>query len=376
MRENRLMEVRYQDSAQGIMLTGYADTVIANPQYKLIGIRFGGYPEMVQGMSAAICGGATVTVSAEEQTYVLSAERGRYRKTLTREGAYTVATILWDDKSRNTTENKNEEDADESEKRNEGSQPREAYLLCAAGDQDSLYHEIDRVSTIPMISQFADYLIAELQARNILTGCLVRTTCEPFEAWQLTCTPEDQNIADVVTSGLKSGAIHIPGTQDGQADAFREIGGVASYLNAFGSVIAARIRGQFDPLYDPATEPLSETVLELNRYVEQTAGYPLYGAQLAAAEALCRRLQKAKLGLLIAECGSGKSKVWGLDRKGWPQDVRGKRPKSSSKAFDGHRPGRRKRDTASRTESQCRKPGKTPHNPRYIRRSFGPSVSA
>lgn len=314
MRENSLMEVRYQDSAQGIMLTGYADTVIADPQYRLVGIRFGGYPEMVQGMSAAICGGATVTVSAEEQTYVLTAERGRYRKTLTREGAYTVAIILWDDKSvsRNMTEDKNEENADDSEKRNEGSQTREAYLLCTAGDRDALYHEIDRVSTIPMIPQFADYLIAELRARNILTGCLVRTTCEPFEAWQLTCTPEDQNIADVVTSGLKSGAIRIPGTQDGQTDAFREIGGVASYLNAFGSVIAARIRGQFDPLYDPATEPLSEAVLELNRYVEQTAGYPLYGAQLAAAEALRRRLQKAKLGLLIAECGSGKSKVGSL----------------------------------------------------------------
>nr|WP_302666159.1 helicase-related protein [uncultured Agathobaculum sp.] len=314
MRENRLMEVRYQDSAQGIMLTGYADTVISDPQYRLVGIRFGGYPEMVQGVSAAICGGATVTVSAEERSYVLTAERGRYRKTLTREGAYTVATILWDDKSvsRNTSEDKNEENADDSEKRNEGSQTREAYLLCAAGDQDALYHEIDRVSTIPMIPQFADYLIAELQARNILTGCLVRTAYEPIEAWQLTCTPEDQNIADVVTSGLKSGAIRIPGTQDGQIDAFREIGGVASYLNAFGSVIAARIRGQFDPLYDPATEPLSEAVLELNRYVEQTAGYPLYGAQLAAAEALRRRLQKAKLGLLIAECGSGKSKVGSL----------------------------------------------------------------
>lgn len=314
MRENRLMEVRYQDSAQGIMLTGYADTAIADPQYRLVGIRFGGYPEMVQGMSAAICGGATVTVSAEEQSYVLTAERGRYRKTLTREGSYTVATILWDDKSvsRNTTEDKNEENADESERRNERNQQREAYLLCAAGDRDALYHEIDRVSTIPMIPQFADYLIAELQARNILTRCLVRTVYEPFEAWQLTCTPEDQNIADVVTSGLKSGEIRISGTQDGQTDAFREIGGVASYLNAFGSVIAARIRGQFDPLYDPATEPLSEAVLELNRYVEQTAGYSLYGAQLAAAEALRRRLQKAKLGLLIAECGSGKSKVGSL----------------------------------------------------------------
>lgn len=311
MRECRLMEVRYQDSAQGIMLTGYADTVIVDPQYRLVGIRFGGYPEMVQGMTAAISGGAAITISAENQTYVLTAERGRYRKTLTREGTYTVAAILWDDKNeRSTTENKSNEN--ESEQNTEGKQNRETYLLCAAGDRDALYHEIDRVSTIPMIPQFGNYLIAELQARNILTRCLVQTVGEPFEAWQLTCTADDQNIADVVTSGLKSGAICIPGAQAGQTDAFREIGGVASYLNAFGSVIAARIRGQFDPLYDPATEPLSEAVLELNRYVEQTAGYSLYGAQLAAAEALCRRLQKAKLGLLIAECGSGKSKVGSL----------------------------------------------------------------
>ena len=35
----------------------------------------------------------------------------------------------------------------------------------------------------------------------------------------------------------------------------------------------------------------------------------LYGAQLAAAEALRRRLQTARFGLIIAECGSGKSKV-------------------------------------------------------------------
>ena len=308
------MEVRYQDSAQSIMLTGYADTVIADPEYRLVGIRFGGYPEMVQGISAAICGGATVTITAEKQTYVLTAERGCYRKTLSREGAYTAATILWDNKSvsRNMADDKKEVSSDDSGQEKDEKPRRKAYLLCASGDRDALYHEIDRVSTIPMIPQFGDYLIAELQAQHILTRCLVRTAYEPFEAWQLTCTPEDRNIADVVISGLKSGAIRIPGTQDGQTDAFREIGGVASYLNTFGSVIAARIRGQFDPLYDPAAEPLSEAVLELNRYVEQTAGYPLYGAQLAAAEALRRRLQKAKLGLLIAECGSGKSKVGSL----------------------------------------------------------------
>ena len=97
VRENRLMEVRYQDSAQGIMLTGYADTVIADPQYKLVGIRFGGYPEMVQGISAAICGGATVTVSAEEQTYLWN-EPGEIEK------VQAVLTRLCDDPLRTRLE--------------------------------------------------------------------------------------------------------------------------------------------------------------------------------------------------------------------------------------------------------------------------------
>lgn len=313
----KLMEVRYQDEAQKISLTCYADTLIMDSQYtRLVGIRVGGYPEVVSGLSAAICGGSTVTVSTADGSLLCTAERGRYCKTVCREGTYAVATILWDQNTARKTgtgkeEHENEEEDDENRKER-GSQLQEHYLLCAAGNREALYREIDCVTTIPMIPQFADYLIDELQTRGILTRCMVHTAAEPFEAWRLTCTAGDGNIADVITDGLKSGAIRIPGTQPGQPDAFQDITGVSGYLNRFGSVIAARIRGQFHPLYDPAEEALSEEVLELNRFVEQTAGYSLYGAQLAAAEALRRRLQTAKFGLLIAECGSGKSKVGSL----------------------------------------------------------------
>lgn len=313
----KLMEVRYQDEAQKISLTCYADTLIMDSQQgKLVGIRVGGYPEVVSGLSAAICGGGTVTVSTSDGSLLCTAERGRYCKTMCREGSYAVATILWDQNAAQKTgtskeEHENEEEDDENRKER-GSQLQEHYLLCAAGNREALYREIDCVTTIPMIPQFADYLIDELQTRGILTRCMVHTAAEPFEAWRLTCTAGDGNIADVITDGLKSGAIRIPGTQPGQPDAFQDITGVSGYLNRFGSVIAARIRGQFHPLYDPAEEPLSEEVLELNRFVEQTAGYSLYGAQLAAAEALRRRLQTARFGLLIAECGSGKSKVGSL----------------------------------------------------------------
>ena len=311
------MEVRYQDEAQKISLIGYADTLIMDSrQTRLVGIRVGGYPEVVSGLSAAICGGGTVTVSTPDGSLLCTAERGRYCKTMSREGAYAVATILWDQNAARKTgtgkeEHENEKEDDENRQKS-SSQPQEYYLLCAAGDRDALYREIDHVGTIPMIPQFADYLIDELQARGILTQCMVHSVSEPFEAWRLICTAGDSNIADVITDGLKSGAIRIPGTQPGQSDAFRDITGVSGYLSRFGAVIAARIRNQFRPLYDPAEEALSEEVLELNRFVEQTAGYSLYGAQLAAAEALRRRLQTARFGLLIAECGSGKSKVGSL----------------------------------------------------------------
>lgn len=313
----KLMEVRYQDEAQKISLTGYADTLIVDSkQDKLVGIRVGGYPEVVSGLSAAICGGGTVTVCTEDSTMICCTERGRYCKTVCREGTYAVATILWDQNTARKTgtgkeEHENAKENDENRQKS-SSQLQEHYLLCAAGDKDALYREIDRVTTIPIIPQFTDYLIAALQTQGILTRCRVYTAAEPFEAWRLTCTAGDSNIADAITDGLKNGAIRIPGTQPGQPDAFRDITGVSGYLDRFGSVIAARIRGQFRPLYDPAEEPLSEEVLRLNRFVEQTAGYSLYGAQLAAAEALQRRLQTAKFGLLIAECGSGKSKVGSL----------------------------------------------------------------
>ena len=55
--ENKLMEVRYQDEAQKISLTGYADTLIVDSQQdRLVGIRVGGYPEVSARSSAAICG--------------------------------------------------------------------------------------------------------------------------------------------------------------------------------------------------------------------------------------------------------------------------------------------------------------------------------
>ena len=108
------MEVRYQDEAQKISLTGYADTLIMDSrQDKLVGIRVGGYPEVVSGLSAAICGGGTVTVSTPDGSLLCTAERGRYCKAVSREGTYAVATILWDQNAARKTGTGREEQENE-----------------------------------------------------------------------------------------------------------------------------------------------------------------------------------------------------------------------------------------------------------------------
>ena len=73
--------------------------------------------------------------------------------------------------------------------------------------------------------------------------------------------------------------------------------------------VAKRIRGQFQPLFDPASEPLSPEILAINDYIRSHAGYSLYDAQLAVAEAVKRQLQRHKSSIIVAECGSGKSKI-------------------------------------------------------------------
>ena len=72
---------------------------------------------------------------------------------------------------------------------------------------------------------------------------------------------------------------------------------------------AERIKKLFVPLFDPATEPLSEEVLDINEYIRAHAGYSLYDAQLAVAESIKRKLGQSKVALIVAGCGTGKTKI-------------------------------------------------------------------
>ena len=104
---------------------------------------------------------------------------------------------------------------------------------------------------------------------------------------------EESEIAVVLEDGLKSGQISIPGSDSAAKFLFSDIHSFTQYLQNFGTKIADRIKRCFPPIYNPAEEPISDKLREVNQYVMEHAGYALFDAQLGAAEALRRQLEKA-----------------------------------------------------------------------------------
>lgn len=302
MSESNLMRVSYQDAAQGIRLSAYADVVIYEPigQRKILrAVRLGGYPEMTHGLADAIFGGGNLEVQAGEHFLPIETLAKRYQRQFSHDGVYAEATLLSLD---------DERDAQEAHGEDEAAEPRKCVIFCPPGDRQRLFEEVDRKTAVPLIPEFQDYLLDELERRKILRKLKVLSLRERIDAWVLECQQDDRNIIEAVEDGLRSGAIAIPG-EVRNPDGFDGISNVTGYLTAFGVTVAERIRQQFIPLFDPAAEQLSREVLAVNSYIQAHAGYPLYNAQLAVAEAVKRKLLISKFAFIVAECGAGKTKI-------------------------------------------------------------------
>lgn len=307
--KSRLMPISYYNPKQEIRLSAYADTIVLEPdgrEQHLRAIRFGGYPEMVRAMSDAIYAGATLETEFAGEPAMLACEPKKYECHLSHDGIYAEATILsLDDEGAAA---KNDEEAQADGQTNVELPPRKCILFCPAGDRQALFEALDRKTAVPLIPEFQDYVLDELQRRRFLKPLRVISIRERLEAWLLLCKKDDANIVKVLEDGLKTGAIRIPGTVQ-NPNGFDRVHSVTSYLSAFGVTVAERIRNQFQPLFDPAAEQLSPEILRINDHIRAHAGYSLYPAQLAVAESVKRKLSEGKSAFIVAECGSGKTKI-------------------------------------------------------------------
>ena len=311
MSSSRLIELNYFGPKSEVRLTAYADTIMVEPDEKkstITAIRFGGYPEVVRAMADAIYGGGAIEAKHGDKVRLLNSVPKGYRRQLSHDGVYAAATLMANDDAL-LDDQSGDEDADAEQPEQQEIQPRKCYIFCPAGDRDRLFDELDRKTAAPLIPEFRDYVLDTLIARGDLRQLEVFSLKEKLDAFVLELKPQDANVVEILEDGLKSGALAVPGAVPGQPDGFDGVENVTGYLNTFGTTVAQRIRDQFQPLFDPAAEPLSEEVLAINDHIQAKAGYSLYDAQLAVAEAVKRQLDRKKVALIVAECGSGKTKI-------------------------------------------------------------------
>ena len=321
--QSGLMTVKYMDSQKSIALSAYADTIVygtVKGKNTLCAIRFGGYPEQVNAMSQAIYGGGDISVELGKDNITLKSLMKQYRRTSSHDGVYAEAVLIAEDESRKT-ESREKNGKEKSTKEGINNEidsgqteldlpPRTSFIYVAPHDKSALYDAIDRKTGVPMIPEFCGYIIEELQKANILKQLNVLSCSTKFDAWMLKCTSGDANIAAIIEKGVKTGEITIPGTENPDTTApFGAVKTVTDYLSTYGQHVAERIKSLFTPLFDPEKDRISDDVMAINRTVQEKAGYSLYDAQLAVAEAVKRQLQRSKVGLIIAECGSGKTKI-------------------------------------------------------------------
>lgn len=300
-----LSPITYNDTAQGLRLSCYADTFVyhkaSGSERNLVAMRFGGYPEQVRAMTDVLRKGAGVEAVVENHKIVLCAKHNAYKRNVAHDGIYAEGTMLALD-----DENGEMEDEEQVEVENPNAK-RKMYIFCDEGDTDSLYAELDKKTAIPLIPEFKDYILDECFKRKILVPLEVLSASVHFDAYMLEVRNDEKEMEDVVNFGLKQGKISIPGAVKNSG--FENIATVSQYLDKYGITIANRIRQSFNPLFDPVAESICDQLKRINGNLKKNVGYTLYSAQLAVAEALKRRLDRSKVGLVVAECGSGKTKI-------------------------------------------------------------------
>ena len=300
-----LSPITYYDQENTVRLDCFADTFVyhkaSGSVRNLVAMRFGGYPEQVRAMADVLRKGAGIETVIENHKIILYAKHDAYKRSITHDGIYAEGTML-------ALDDENGEMTDEEQMEVENPKAkRKMYIFCDEGDTDSLYAELDKKTAIPLIPEFKDYILDECFKRKILVQLEVLSASVHFDAYMLEVRNDEKEIEQIVNDGLKTGQITIPNAVKGTG--FENIETVSQYLNKYGITIANRIRESFNPLFDPASEYICDRLKRINGNLKKNVGYTLYPAQLAVAEALKRRLDKAKVGVVVAECGSGKTKI-------------------------------------------------------------------
>ena len=136
----------------------------------------------MQGLADAIYGGATIEIEDGKDTYSLKTLTRQYRRELSHDGVYAEATLIAEDDGQSAKQNAGDKDEPDKDKNDEDDDqiqqdlpPRNTYIFCTPGERRELFDAVDQKTAVPMIPEYQDYVLTELQKRNILRPLQVKS---------------------------------------------------------------------------------------------------------------------------------------------------------------------------------------------------------
>lgn len=183
-----------------------------------------------------------------------------------------------------------------------------------------IFEIIKEKTTIPVLDDWADYIVKEFFSRKLISACV-------FVKYNVNNDQTEESIVvdhsdykmileivfnpntfkDIVTRGLKDNHISIDGTSDSVRSKVEDINTIDEYIDNFGQILCDKVTNNFNPLFNPANEELSQEIKDRTSIAAAHSNIFSYTAQENAEEAITRSMEINKHTILSGACGSGKS---------------------------------------------------------------------
>ena len=232
-------------------------------------------------------------VTAPEGSVELTPRKAQYQKTITGSNGYAEAILsLGQEEKTECEEKKNAQGVSYFVTR---IRERRFYFYTPVGDDTRLFQLLDQHSHMPLLLNFQEYILTEARRCGALTSLTVLSSTETFDAWQLKLNENEQNLREILETGIHERKITISGADPHVADAFEKVGTISQYLAKFGVTVAERIKERYQPLFDPSREAFSREINQINDYIFQNPGY--------------RKIDQCRPVIVVGDCGTGKTKI-------------------------------------------------------------------
>ena len=175
--------------------------------------------------------------------------------------------------------------------------------------KELLYDKLYKYSSVPMLSEWKDFIYDELSSRSMLRQGRTLLLEGTREVEIMKYVGNQEFLKGLISTGLASGAININGSNDSSV-VLDDIHGLNDYLSMFGSILANKIQTKFRPKFIPGTDDYTRHLYNIDDFIHHK-GIEMYEAQLATIQSVVNNFKVNKHSIIVGEMGCGKTLMSG-----------------------------------------------------------------